>query len=577
MPGHNHDRTESKGHPLTHVITQNCCNDATCVPVCPVNCIHPTPDEPDYRTAEMLYIDPDGCIDCGACLDACPVSAIHADYDLPEEFARYEEINAHYFTDPEKKEYDEVVPRKPKRSFDGAPDETLRVAIVGGGPAATYAAGELLGQRGISVEVDMFERLLTPGGLVRYGVAPDHQATKAMGDAFNAIMARKGFRLFAGVTVGTDVTHAQLAERYHAVLYAVGALHDRRLGIPGEDLPGSRSATEFVGWYNAHPDFADRDFDLSDVTDGRVVVLGNGNVALDVARLLASDPERVAGTDTADHAIDVLRDSNVTEVVVVGRRGAGQAAFTTPELLGLAGTDGIEVVVDADELAASRGVGAPEATSMAAYKIDVLEQVGDIAGENGGGRTVTLRFLSAPVEILGDETTGVTGVRLARTELVEEDGRIVARATDETEDLATSLVLRSVGYRGDAVPDVPFDADRGVLPNDGGRVTDPATGEAFAQTYVAGWIKRGPSGVIGTNKLCAEETVAGLLDDFTAGTLPAPATPDDLDTLLPDAVDVKGWRAIDTHEKKSGKDAKRPRIKITDISAARAVVEAAKA
>jgi ferredoxin--NADP+ reductase len=566
---------------MPHIITQNCCNDATCVPVCPVNCIHPTPDEPGYRTAEMLYIDPEACIDCGACVDACPVSAIVADDDLPEELSQYEALNAHYYEAPGRREYGSAPSRKTLRSFDGAPDETLRVAVVGAGPAGMYAAGALLGQRGAHAEVDVFERLATPGGLVRYGVAPDHQETKAIGDHFNAIMSRKGFRLYAGVSVGEGISHTQLTQRYHAVLYAVGAMRDRNLGIPGEDLPGSRSATEMVGWYNGHPDFFDQDFDFSDITEGRVVILGNGNVALDVARVLTSDPDKIARTDISDRAVAALRASNVSEVVVVGRRGTAQAAFTSPELLGLASVDRVQVTVKEAEIATSRGAGTPPSHSMSGYKQILLDGIADRTSTRNQAderslKTVVLRFLSSPVEILGDSDNGVTGVRLVHNELVEEVGpdggpAVIARPTGETEVITTSLVLRSVGYRGSPLEGLPFDTDHATFPNHEGRVLDPTTGEPLSQTYVAGWIKRGPSGVIGTNKVCAEETVAKLLDDFVAGRLPRPTVADDLDEILPDTVNVAGWRAIDADEKQSGRAVQRPRVKFYDMAAARRV------
>src|SRR3546814_689419 len=336
---------------MTHVITRACCNDAACVPVCPVNCIHPTPDEPDYGTAEMLYIDPQGCIDCGACVEACPVSAITADYDLAPEYARYEEINARYFASEERQDYEQVQNTRTSRSWADAPEGTLKVAIVGSGPAACYAAEELLTQRGLPAEVDMFEKLPTPWGLVRFGVAPDHQDTKSASGSFARTMKRKGFRLFLNAEVGVDITLAELKERYHAVIYAVGAMGDRALGVPGETLPGSHSATEFVAWYNGHPDFAARTFDLA---HERAVIVGNGNVALDVARILVSDPEALAKTDIADHALAQLRSSKVREVVVLGRRGPLEAAFTTKELIGLSQTPGADLLVRPDELSVNR-------------------------------------------------------------------------------------------------------------------------------------------------------------------------------------------------------------------------------
>ncbi|KAA1394255.1 FAD-dependent oxidoreductase [Aeromicrobium ginsengisoli] len=546
---------------MTHVITQNCCNDAACVPVCPVNCIHPSPDEPGYGTAEMLYIDPQSCIDCGACIDVCPVAAIFPDYELPENLLRYEEVNARYYADPEKADYDPN-PQQAQRTLWQAPfDEALRVAIVGSGPAACYAAEELLSQRGLDVRVDMFERLPTPWGLVRFGVAPDHQHTKAASAAFARTMRRKNFRLFLNVEVGSDVMLEQLQERYHAVVYAVGAMGDRSLGVDGEDLSGSHSATEFVAWYNGHPDYAGRTFDLS---HERAVILGNGNVALDVARVLVARTDALAGTDIAEHALEQLAQSKVREVVVVGRRGPAQAAFTTPELLGLKDLAGVDLLVHADEVVVDDVSGSAAALpeySMPAYKAELLAEVADASPQHD--RRITLRFLASPSRILG--TDRVEGVELVRNELVDEGGMVVARATDDTEVVETGLVLRSVGYRGQPIDGLPFDERRGVLPNVDGRIVDPASAEPLPGLYTAGWIKRGPSGVIGTNKKCARETVAKLLTDWAAGVLPEPAQhEDDVAALVPDHLDANGWKAIDAHERAAGADAKRPRVKLVD-------------
>lgn len=545
---------------MTHIITRACCNDAACVPVCPVNCIHPTPDEPDYATAEMLYIDPQSCVDCGACVDVCPVGAIVADYDLSDSYARYEDINARYFASEERTSYDpEPTPRR-TRDFSAAPDEPLRVAIVGSGPAACYAAEEILSQRGLKAEVDMFEKLPTPWGLLRFGVAPDHQDTKAASASFARTMRRPEFRMFLNTEVGTHVTLEDLQNRYHAVIVAVGAMSDRSLAIPGEDLPGSHSATEFVAWYNGHPDFAGRTFDLA---HERAVIIGNGNVALDVARILVSDTDKLEKTDIADHALEQLRRSTIKEVVVVGRRGPLQAAFTTKELLGLAETEGADLVVRTDELAldsvSMAAVGDP-ATSVDIYKRDLMAELGTSAPSQE--RRISLRFLASPVEIRGDGW--VESVRLVRNKLVATDSGVAAEPTEDAEDLSCGLLFRSVGYRGTGLPGVPFDERRGVIPNQGGRVTSEDT--AVPGVYTTGWIKRGPSGVIGTNKHCARETVGNLLEDFIAGILPAPqADTQDLDELLPDHVGLDGWKAIDDRERSEGKNQKRPRVKLVSV------------
>jgi len=543
---------------LTHVITQNCCNDAACVPVCPVNCIHPTPDEPGYGTAEMLYIDPQSCIDCGACVDVCPVSAIFPDYELPQNLLRYEEVNAHYYEDPLLASYDRTPQQSQPSAWRVDTEEALRVAIVGSGPAAWYAAEELLSQRGLTVQIDMFERLPTPGGLVRFGVAPDHQHTKAAWATFERTMRRKDFRLFLNVDVGTDISLADLQTRYKAVVCAVGAMGDKPLGVEGEDLPGSHSAAEFVAWYNGHPDYVDRVFDL---TGERAVILGNGNVALDVARMLVAGTEALALTDIANHALEQLAQSKIREVVVVGRRGPTQAAFSTPELLGLSNLEDVDLVVPPDGLAAAV-TGARTALpehSMPAYKAKLLAELA--CGELSHDRGIVLRFLVSPSRILG--TDRVDAVELVRNELVYEGGMVTARATDEVETLECGLVLRSVGYLGRPIDGLPFNDGRGVLPNVDGRIIDPQTGQPLPGLYTTGWIKRGPSGVIGTNKKCAHETVSALLQDWAADALPVPAQCEsDVADLVPNHLDLGGWKAIDAHERAAGAKVSRPRIKL---------------
>ncbi|MEU3657662.1 FAD-dependent oxidoreductase [Streptomyces sp. NPDC032161] len=563
---------------MTYVVTQNCCNDATCVSVCPVNCIHPTPDEPGYATAEMLYIDPDSCIDCGACADACPVDAIVTEFDLTAATEPYLEINARYFADPAHKDYSATPYEERKPKVEASEPGPLRVAIVGSGPAAGYAAEQLLTRKGVEVEVHMFERLPTPWGLVRFGVAPDHQATKSVAKLFARTAGRKGMDFHLNVEVGTHITHEELLAHHHAVIYAVGATGDRKLGVSGEDLPGSHSATDFVAWYNGHPDFADRTFDLS---GERAVIVGNGNVALDVARVLAGDVDRLARTDISDRALEALATSKINEVVVLGRRGPAQAAFTTPELLGLAEAQGFEVCVDPndvkiDPLTAAALEAAPH--TMAGRKTEIL---GELAGRQrtSAGKRIVLRFLTSPVEILGEER--VRGVRVGINELVDSGGRLEARATGETEDLACGLVLRSIGYKGNPVPGLPFDDSRGTLPNDHGRVVDPVARTPITGVYTAGWIKRGPSGVIGTNKKCAEDTVQALFDDYAAGRLAAPAQGRDaLRALIaerqPDALDYAAWQTIDRHERTTAKEHRRPRIKLTSVTDMLQVVQDAR-
>ncbi|UTT48267.1 MULTISPECIES: FAD-dependent oxidoreductase [Rhodococcus] len=548
---------------MAYVITQACCNDASCVEVCPVNCIHPTPDEAPFATTEMLYIDPDTCIDCGACVDECPVDAIAADNELTPAQEPYLEINAEYYRRyPIGPDWPELRTRRKLPAELG----TLRVAIVGSGPAACYAAMDLVTHS--AVQVDIFDRLPTPYGLVRAGVAPDHQSTKGVGDLFRSAIGHKNTQCYFNVEVGTHITHEELLAHHHAVIYAVGAAGDRTLGIPGEDLVGSRAATEFVAWYNGHPDFADHTFDLC---AERAVIIGNGNVALDVARALVMDPDELARTDIAEHALEALRKSNIREVVVVGRRGPAQAAYTNPELLALGSLPGVDVVVDRDEVEldpVSRAlIDDPQVEPRLALKVRQVEGFAQRTATEGNKRIV-LRYLASPVEISGDGV--VESITLERNELVEVDGRLEARPTGETETLETGLVLRSIGYRGTAPAGLPFDERRGVIPNDCGRVIDAETGAPVPGVYTAGWIKRGPSGVIGTNKQCSAETVEKILDDFVEGKLPEPvADREKLAALVaerrPEHIDYRGWLQIDKQEKSRGSAAGRSRLKFVSI------------
>jgi ferredoxin--NADP+ reductase len=425
----------------------------------------------------------------------------------------------------------------------------LRVAVVGSGPAGFYAAAALLASDDPKVEVDLIERLPTPWGLVRLGVAPDHPNIKAVSRAFEKTAMQPGFRFFGNVEVGRDVTHDELRSLYDAVVYAVGAQTDRRLGIPGEDLPGSWAATEFVAWYNGHPDFQDLEFDLS---HERAVVIGNGNVALDVARMLALTPEELAPTDTTDAAIEAINEAGVREILVVGRRGPVQAAWTPVEVGELGEMAGADVIVDPEQLELDGGSAAELESSPPTVKRNV-EHLRDYATREPSGkpRAIRLRFFASPVAILGDGK--VEAVELVRNELV--DGRAVA--TDEREVVECGIVFRSVGYRGVGLPGVPFDEGSGTIPNVGGRV-EPGL-------YAAGWIKRGPSGIIGTNKKDANETVALLLEDARAGKLP-PREEGTLEDLLAergaDPVLYTGWEAIDVAERTAGEPHGRPRVKL---------------
>jgi ferredoxin--NADP+ reductase len=432
----------------------------------------------------------------------------------------------------------------------------LRVAVVGSGPAGFYAAGALL-DADIPVEVDMLERLPTPWGLVRLGVAPDHPKLKTVSRAFERIADKPGFRFIGNVEIGRDLHHGDLTRLYDAVVYAVGAQTDRRLGIPGEDLPGSWSAFEFVAWYNGHPDFQDLPIDLD--VEGAVVI-GNGNVALDVARMLALTPEELAPTDTTDAAIDAISASRISDIVILGRRGPAQAAFTTPELAELVDLAGADIIVDPAEL---EGVLAEEDTRVK-RNLEVLHEFAS-RPPTGKAKTLVLRFLVSPVAIHGDER--VESIEVVHNRLEARDGRLVAVAGDERETIRCGLVFRSVGYHGVALPEVPFDESRGTIHNARGRVLD-AAGEHLGGVYCAGWIKRGPTGIIGTNKKDATETVQFLLEDVEAGKIvhSESTTADAVDALLEERgarpVVYGGWLAIDALERSRGEPLGRPRVKL---------------
>lgn len=546
---------------MPHVITQSCCNDGSCVFACPVNCIHPSPDEPGFATSEMLYIDPVACVDCGACVSACPVGAIAPDTRLDSKQLPFIEINASFYPDRPKDEKlpptSKLAPVIPAAEVH-ARRRPLTVAIVGSGPAAMYAADELLTQQ--RVRVNVFEKLPTPYGLVRAGVAPDHQNTKRVTRLFDRVAGDSRFRFYLNVEVGKQLSHADLLAHHHAVLYAVGAPDDRRLDIEGMGLPGTGTATELVAWINGNPDFADLPVDLS---HQRVVIVGNGNVALDVARVLTADPDDLARTDIADHALAAFRGSAVREVVIAARRGPAQSAFTLPELIGLTGSS--EVVLSAADHQLVAADLATASDALTKRKLEILSTLGDDSAPSSRPR-IRLAYRLTPNRVLGERRA--TGMEF------------IVTGTDETRLLDTGLVLTSIGYRGKPIRDLPYDESSAVVPNDGGRVVEPASGEPVPGAYVAGWIKRGPSGFIGTNKSCSFETVQSLVADFNAGQLTDPVgKPEALASLVharqPDAIDAAGWRAIDAAEIARGSDEGRPRSKFTDVSAMLAVAAAA--
>ena len=526
---------------MPHVITQSCCSDGSCVYACPVNCIHPSPDEPGFATAEMLYIDPAACVDCGACVSACPVGAIAPESQLEPKQLPFVELNASFYPKPEGKlpptsKLAPVIEAPFVAARAGGP---LTVAIVGSGPAAMYAADELLTQRGVRVNV--FERLPTPYGLVRAGVAPDHQSTKLVTKLFDRIAKRRGFRFYLNVEVGSNLTHDELLAHHHAVLFAVGAPNDRLLDVDGMGLPGTGTATEVVAWINGHPEYTDLPVDLG---HDRVVIVGNGNVAFDVARILATDPDALARTDISDHALTALRDSKVTEVVIAARRGPAGSAFTLPELIGLTST--CDVVLDAADHGLVLRDLAEASDPMTRNKLEILSKLGDASAPATRPR-IRLAYQLTPNRILGEQ----------RSEGIE----FTVTGTDEVRQLPAGLVLTSIGYRGKPIRGLPFDEAAAVVPNDGGRVVG-APG-----VYVAGWIKRGPTGFIGTNKSCAAQTVHSLVADYNDGLLTDPADkPTALDKLVrgrqPAMVDAAGWKAIDAAEIARGGD-ERPRDKFT--------------
>jgi ferredoxin--NADP+ reductase len=435
--------------------------------------------------------------------------------------------------------------------------------VVGSGPAGFYAAGHLL-ESDVPIEVDMIERLPTPWGLVRLGVAPDHPKIKSVSRAFERIAAQPGFRFIGNFEVGRDLTHEELLQLYDAVVYAVGAQTDRRMGIPGEDLPGSWAATELVAWYNGHPDYQQLEFDLS---GERAVVVGAGNVALDVVRMLALAPEEIRPTDTTDAAIETILGSGLKEIVLLARRGPAQAAFTTPELKELGELADADVVVDPADLELDPASETSlEHDTNARRNVEVLREFATRTPA-GKKRAIHLRFAVSPVAILGDER--VEAVEIVRNELVADDaGRIRAVPTEDRETIACGVVFRSVGYLAVALPGLPFDEERATLPHEGGRVLDGES-KHVPGVYCTGWIKRGPTGVIGTNKKDATETIELLLEDARAGLLArrdAAATAESVDELLAsrgvEYVTYAGWEAIDAEERARGEPQGRPRIKL---------------
>lgn len=446
------------------------------------------------------------------------------------------------------------------------------VAVVGAGPSGFFAAASLLrfadesvAAGGPDVRIDMLEMLPTPWGLVRSGVAPDHPKIKSISRTFEKTAADDRFRFFGNVAVGRDVSADELADRYDAVIYAVGAQSDRPMGVPGESLPGSVAAVDFVGWYNAHPHFAEM---APDISTGRAVVVGNGNVAIDVARILVTDPDVLAKTDIADHALESLHARGVAEVVIAGRRGPLQGAFTTLELRELGELDGVDVIVHPLDLEHITDAEAEAAGKTAAANIKVLRGYAEktAAGGQNAERRIVFRFCVSPVQLVGNER--VEAIVLGHNELTDDGtGRIIARDTGQRETLPAELVVRAVGYRGVAIPGLPFDETAGTIPHSEGRIT------GRDHDYVVGWIKRGPSGVIGTNKKDSQDTVDTLTADLASA--PPREVPDDhaeqvanwLAERQPRVVTDAHWLLIDAHERTAGEPHGRPRVKVANVEA----------
>jgi len=453
----------------------------------------------------------------------------------------------------------------------GTEAQPLRVAIVGAGPTGFYATDQLFRQPELVVDVDLYDRVPTPYGLVRAGVAPDHQKIKAVTAAFDKVAAHPRFRFFGGVELGRHLSVDDLRAHYHMIIYTTGAQTDRRMGIPGEDLQRSHAATEFVAWYNGHPDYRDLTFDLS---QERAAVVGVGNVAADVARILSRTPEELAATDIADYALEALSVSRIREVYVLGRRGPAQAAFTNPEVRELGELAGADVSampeeVELDELTRQALERAPDRATQ--KKVEILKEFSRRA-PTGKPKRLVMRFLVSPVELLDDGRGGVGRMRLVKNRLyATATGTLQPKATGEFDELSVGLVFRSVGYRGVPLPGVPFNDDWGVILNDKGRVLDSQTKQPLVGQYTAGWIKRGPTGVIGTNKPDAAETVSGMLEDLARDIhlRPADPTPQAVERMVrerqPQYLSYQDWLKLDDIETGRGKETGRPRVKFTRV------------
>ena len=460
----------------------------------------------------------------------------------------------------------------------GTDANPLRVAIIGSGPAAFYAASHLFKQEGLQAELDMFERLPTPYGLVRAGVAPDHYKIKSVTSVFSKIASHPRFRFYGSVELGKHISVPDLREHYHQILYATGAQTDRQMGIPGEELTGIHPATEFVGWYNGHPDYGDCTFDLSQRS---AAIVGVGNVAIDVARILCLTPDELAVTDMAGHAREALSQSSVQEVHLLARRGPAQAAFTNPEIKELGNLADAEISVLPEEAQLddlSRAALTAEDDQTTQRKVAILQGYAS-RKRVGKRRQIYVRFLVSPIELVGSAAGQLVSVRLAKNELYQtEAGTLRPKATDRVEELSAGLLFRSVGYRGEALPGVPFNDRWGVILNEAGRVIDPVTQQPVVGEYCSGWIKRGPSGVIGTNKADSVESVNCMLEDLDSGSILRPSEPEPskMEGLVrerqPNYFSWANWQHLDEIERRNGEADGRSREKFTRVKDMRAAI-----
>ena len=461
----------------------------------------------------------------------------------------------------------------------GSSERPLRVAVVGSGPSGFYAIAALFKADGIEADVDLFDRLPTPFGLVRGGVAPDHQKIKNVIRVYNRTAQHERFRFFGNVEFGHDLTVEDLRRHYDHIVYATGNESDRKMGIPGEDLAGVYSATEFVGWYNGHPDFQDRSFDLASAR--RVAVVGNGNVAMDVTRVLVRSPDELAPTDITAESLAVLRESSVEEVVLLGRRGPAQAAFSPQEIKEIGSLEGVSLLVSEAEMdldAISRAWLEEGAARSATRNVDYLTEVAG-AEAGGGDRRVSCRFLVSPIELLAGDDGAVNRVVIEQNELyASDDGTPRPRGTGRTETMEVDLVFKAVGYRGIPLPGVPFHERWGILPNDEGRLQTGPDGEVVPGEYVVGWAKRGPTGLIGTNSPDSTATVKKMIEDIDGVTAPAdPAKAPDaiVDVLRERGVDFvtfDDWTRLDEDEVRLGEARNKVREKYTDVDSMMAAV-----